>query len=72
MTETEQLTTELSVGEQLRQAREKMGLSLENTANKINLRVKILEYIENNEFSHKNIPATFMTADMLPPAKYLK
>ncbi|WP_293730435.1 RodZ family helix-turn-helix domain-containing protein [uncultured Actinobacillus sp.] len=72
MTETEQLTTELSVGEQFRQAREKMGLSLENTANKINLRVKILEYIENNEFSHKNIPATFMKGYIRTYAKFLK
>ncbi|VTU08843.1 helix-turn-helix domain-containing protein [Actinobacillus porcinus] len=72
MAETEQLTTELSVGEQFRQAREKMGLSLENTANKINLRVKILEYIENNDFSHKNIPATFMKGYIRTYAKFLK
>lgn len=72
MTEQELSPSVLSVGEQFRQAREKLGLSLEAAAKKANLRTNILEHIENNEFSHKKIPATFMKGYVRSYAKLLK
>ncbi|MCI7353979.1 MAG: RodZ family helix-turn-helix domain-containing protein [[Actinobacillus] rossii] len=72
MTETEHSATPLTVGEQFRQAREKMDLTLETAAKKLNLRVMVLECIENNEFSHKKIPATFMKGYVRNYAKLLK
>ncbi|PVX38790.1 cytoskeleton protein RodZ [Pasteurella langaaensis DSM 22999] len=72
MTDQEFTSSTLSVGEQFRQAREKLGLSLDEAAQKANLRANILEYIENNEFSHKKIPATFMKGYVRSYAKLLK
>ena len=62
----------LSVGEQFRQARENLGLTLDAAAKKATLRPNILEHIENNEFSHKKIPATFMKGYVRSYAKVLK
>jgi len=72
MSDQELSPSTFSVGEQFRQAREKLGLSLEAAAKKANLRPNILEHIENNEFSHKKIPATFMKGYVRNYAKLLK
>ncbi|MGQ0285702.1 RodZ domain-containing protein [Pasteurellaceae bacterium 22721_9_1] len=62
----------LSLGEQFRQARQGLNLTLEEAAEKINLRPVILQYLENNEFIQKNIPATFMKGYVRNYAKFLK
>lgn len=68
------LTTEsiLSIGEQFRQARESLNLTIEQVAKQINLRPMILEYIENDQLVHKNIPPAFMKGYIRNYAKFLK
>ncbi|ABR75374.1 DNA-binding protein [Actinobacillus succinogenes] len=61
-----------ALGEQFRQARENLGLSLEEAAKKLNLRVQVLQFIENNEFAQKSIPATFMQGYVRSYAKLVK
>ncbi|MDG6894682.1 helix-turn-helix domain-containing protein [Volucribacter amazonae] len=67
---TEQNTP--SLGEQFRLAREALGLSLDEAAQKVGLRSSILQHIENNEFIHSAIPATFMRGYVRNYAKLLK
>lgn len=67
---TEQAT--LSIGEQFRQAREKLNLSFEDIAKQISLRPSILQQIESDLFIHKSIPATFMKGYVRSYAKLLK
>ncbi|MDG2958211.1 RodZ family helix-turn-helix domain-containing protein [Exercitatus varius] len=61
-----------TLGEQFRQARENLGLSLEAAAKKLNLRAQVLQCIENNEFAQKSIPATFMQGYVRSYAKLVK
>lgn len=57
-----QKTTEStsSLGDKFRQARENLNLSVEDVAQKLNLRAFVIEAIENNELEQKSIPAIFM------------
>ncbi|WP_373099076.1 MULTISPECIES: RodZ domain-containing protein [Pasteurellaceae] len=64
--------SELSLGERFRQAREALNLSLEEVSEKINLRPSILQCLENNEFTHKSIPSTFMKGYVKNYAKFLR
>lgn len=61
-----------TLGDQFRQARENLGLSLEAAAKKLNLRTQVLQCIENNEFAQKSIPATFMQGYVRSYAKLVK
>ncbi|TCK01456.1 cytoskeleton protein RodZ [Volucribacter psittacicida] len=61
-----------SLGDQFRLAREALGLSLTEAAEKVGLRLSILQHIENNEFIHSAIPATFMRGYVRNYAKFLK
>ena len=53
MSTTESAEVKLSFGEQLKQAREALNLSLEDVAKEIRLRPSILQQLENNEFVQK-------------------
>lgn len=72
-TNQEQIETTggLNLGERFRQAREALQLSFDDVAKEINLRPTILTHLENNEFSHKSIPATFMKGYIRSYAKFL-
>lgn len=61
-----------SLGEQFRQARERLNLSLEDVSKQINLRPSILQHLENNEFVHKSIPVAFMKGYIRNYAKFLR
>lgn len=69
---TEQEQTQLTLGEQLRQAREAQNLSFEQVSEQINLRPSVLQHIENNEFSQKFIPPAFMKGYVRNYAKFLR
>lgn len=71
-TQTDQATAALSLGEQFRQAREALNLSIEQASAQVNLRPIILQSIENNELVHKNIPAMFMKGYVRNYGKFLK
>ncbi|HDV7288074.1 RodZ domain-containing protein [Pasteurella multocida] len=62
----------LTLGEQFRQAREALNLSIEDVSKKISLRPSILQLIETNQLAHKSIPATFMRGYVRSYAKFLK
>lgn len=63
---------EITLGDKFRQAREAQNLSIEDVSKQIALRPSILQHIENNEFIHKAIPATFMKGYVKNYAKFLK
>ncbi|MGC7561019.1 RodZ domain-containing protein [Pasteurella sp. PK-2025] len=63
---------EVTLGEQFRQTREALNLSLEDVSKQIALRPSILQFIENNQFIHQSIPATFMKGYVRNYAKFLK
>ncbi|MCK3658622.1 DNA-binding protein [Pasteurellaceae bacterium Pebbles2] len=71
-TQINPLEQQISLGEQFRQARLALNLSLEEVSSKINLRPAILESIEKNELVHKNIPAIFMKGYVRNYGKFLK
>lgn len=62
----------LTLGEQFRQAREALNLSIEDVSKKISLRPSILQLIETNQLAQKSIPATFMRGYVRSYAKFLK
>ncbi|WP_386687677.1 RodZ domain-containing protein [Lonepinella sp. MS14437] len=61
-----------TVGETFRQARQKLNLTIEQAAEKVNLRPSVIESIENNQFVQKNIPATFMKGYVRNYGEFLK
>ncbi|STO54502.1 transcriptional regulator with an N-terminal xre-type HTH domain [Canicola haemoglobinophilus] len=63
---------ELSLGEYFRVTREKLQLSLDDVSKQLNLRPAILQLLENNELTHKSIPATFMKGYVRSYAKFLR
>lgn len=70
--ENQQQQTTLNLGETLRQAREKLGLSVEQAAQKTLLKTAIIKHIENNEFIVPSCPPTFMKGYVRNYAKFLK
>ncbi|MGV6989396.1 RodZ domain-containing protein [Testudinibacter sp. P80/BLE/0925] len=70
--ENQQQQTTFNLGETLRQAREKLGLSVEQTAQKTLLKTAIIKHIENNEFIVPSCPPTFMKGYVRNYAKFLK
>ncbi|POY42995.1 helix-turn-helix domain-containing protein, partial [Avibacterium endocarditidis] len=67
-----QETIQQSLGEHFRQAREALNLSLEDVSKQLNLRPSILERLENNEFTHSSISATYIKGYIRNYAKYLR
>lgn len=72
MSTTESAEVKRSFGEQLKQAREALNLSLEDVAKEIRLRPSILQQLENNEFVQKNVPSTFVRGYVRSYAKFLR
>lgn len=72
MNNSTQTPEQLSIGGQFRQARQALALSLEEVSKQLSLRTAILQQIENDEFIHKSIPATFMKGYVRSYAKFLK
>ncbi|KGQ70173.1 hypothetical protein OA57_07525 [Chelonobacter oris] len=70
--ENQQLQNESNLGETLRQYREKLGLSIEDVANKTLLKQAVIKHIENNEFIVAACPPTFMKGYVRSYAKFLK
>ncbi|WP_231923697.1 RodZ domain-containing protein [Gallibacterium salpingitidis] len=68
----EQLSNSVNLGQQLRQAREKLGLTIEEVAEKTNLKTAVLTQFENNEFTIPHIPATFARGYLRSYLKFLK
>ena len=60
MTESLNTTSELSLGQQLKQAREALGLSVEDVAKKTNLKKSHIESLENDIFVLQNVAPTFV------------
>ncbi|MGY6771798.1 RodZ domain-containing protein [Gallibacterium sp. ZY190522] len=67
----EQLATNVDLGQQLRNAREQLGLTIEQVAEQINLRPVILKQFEENQFVLKDIPATFARGYLRNYLKFL-
>lgn len=72
MTEITTTTEKVELGTQLRRAREALNLSIEDVSKKINLRPTILSKLENNQFDHAHIPATFVRGYLRSYLKFLK
>ncbi|MFZ7234987.1 RodZ domain-containing protein [Avibacterium avium] len=64
--------TESTLGEKFRQTREALNLSLDDVSKQLNLRPSILQRLENNEFTHNSIPATFIKGYIRNYAKLLR
>ena len=60
MPESLNTTSELSLGQQLKQAREALGLSVEDVAKKTNLKKSHIESLENDIFVLQNVAPTFV------------
>ncbi|MCW9698582.1 MULTISPECIES: RodZ domain-containing protein [unclassified Avibacterium] len=67
-----QETIQQSLGEHFRQAREALNLSLDDVSKQLNLRPSILQRLENNEFTHSSISATYIKGYIRNYAKYLR
>lgn len=72
MNNSTQQPDQISIGTEFCQARQALALSLEEVSQQLSLRVSILQQIENDEFIHKSIPATFMKGYVRSYAKFLK
>ncbi|MFC0308149.1 RodZ domain-containing protein [Gallibacterium trehalosifermentans] len=68
----EQFSNSVNLGQQLRSAREKLGLTIEDVATKTNLKIAVLTQFENNEFTISHIPATFVRGYLRSYLKFLK
>ncbi|TCP93408.1 cytoskeleton protein RodZ [Cricetibacter osteomyelitidis] len=62
----------LTLGAQLRQAREALNLTMDDVAAKINLRPSILTKLENNQFVDPNTPPAFMRGYIRSYLKFLR
>lgn len=67
----ETLLPSKTLGEMLKEARIKQGLTLEEVNKKIKLRPIILEHLENNEFELEDYPSNFMRGYIRSYAKFL-
>ncbi|MCW9710032.1 helix-turn-helix domain-containing protein [Avibacterium sp. 21-586] len=64
--------TASTLGEKFRQTREALNLSLDDVSKQLNLRPSILQLLENDEFTHDSIPATFIKGYIRNYAKFLR
>lgn len=64
--------TQKSLGEHFRLAREGLNLSLDDVSKQLNLRPAILQYLENNEFEHSSISATYIKGYIRNYARFLR
>lgn len=70
--ENQQTQNTFNLGETLRQSREKLGLTVEQAAQKTLLKTAIINHIENNELILPSCPPTFMKGYVRNYAKFLK
>ena len=72
MTESLNTTSELSLGQQLKQAREALGLSVEDVAKKTNLKKSHIESVENDIFVLQNVAPTFVRGYVRNYVRFLR
>ena len=72
MTESLNTTSELSLGQQLKQAREALGLSVEDVAKKMNLKKSHIESLENDIFVLQNVAPTFVRGYVRNYVRFLR
>lgn len=72
MTESLNTTSELSLGQQLTQAREALGLSVEDVAKKTNLKKSHIESLENDIFVLQNVAPTFVRGYVRNYVRFLR
>ena len=72
MTESLNTTSELSLGQQLKQAREALGLSVEDVAKKTNLKRSHIESLENDIFVLQNVAPTFVRGYVRNYVRFLR
>ena len=72
MTESLNTTSELSLGQQLKQAREALGLSVEDVAKKTNLKKSHIESLENDIFVLQNVAPTFVRGYVRNYVRFLR
>ncbi|TNH08268.1 RodZ domain-containing protein [Testudinibacter sp. TR-2022] len=70
--ENQQQQTTFNLGDTLRQAREKLGFSVEEAAEKTLLKTAVIKHIENNELIVPSCPPAFMKGYVRNYAKFLK
>lgn len=72
MTESLNTTSELSLGQQLKQAREALDLSVEDVAKKTNLKKSHIESLENDIFVLQNVAPTFVRGYVRNYVRFLR
>lgn len=72
MPESLNTTSELSLGQQLKQAREALGLSVEDVAKKTNLKKSHIESLENDIFVLQNVAPTFVRGYVRNYVRFLR
>lgn len=72
MTESLNPSTELSLGQQLKQAREALGLTIEDVAKKTNLKKTHIESLENDIFILQNVAPTFVRGYVRNYVRFLR
>lgn len=72
MTESLNTTSELSLGQQLKQAREALSLSVEDVAKKTNLKKSHIESLENDIFVLQNVAPTFVRGYVRNYVRFLR
>lgn len=72
MAESLNTTSELSLGQQLKQAREALGLSVEDVAKKTNLKKSHIESLENDIFVLQNVAPTFVRGYVRNYVRFLR
>lgn len=72
MTESLNPTESVSLGQQLKQAREALGLSVEDVAKKTNLKKSHIESLENDIFILQNVAPTFVRGYVRNYVRFLR
>ncbi|MBE2894037.1 RodZ domain-containing protein [Spirabiliibacterium falconis] len=62
----------LTLGQQFRQRREALGLTIEDVVQQTHLKTAVIHHLENDEFIVANYPPTFMRGYVQNYAKFLK
>ncbi|MBE2896204.1 DUF4115 domain-containing protein [Pasteurellaceae bacterium HPA106] len=70
--EQPQSPSSLTLGQQFRQRREALGLTIEDVVQQTHLKTAVIHHLENDEFIVPNYPPTFMRGYVQNYAKFLK
>lgn len=70
--EQQQSPSSLTLGQQFRQRREALGLTIEDVVQQTHLKTAVINHLENDEFIVPNYPPTFMRGYVQNYAKFLK